>query len=396
MKHLLLALITCVAALSSAAQSAVVDMSTCKDSTELTRYIADTAVHHIIVVKYTGGTSCAVKMYEKVQHAGKAGWRVALACDGIVGRNGVGKQRAGDKKTPLGDFGMITAFGIKPNPGTKLPYVDVTPSIYCCADNVAYNRIIDVNDKPHRCRGEHMITYDPDYNYGFFFDYNKDCVVGKGAAVFFHCTSDSPSTAGCIGVAEKDMVAILQAIDMGARLIVKDRDPEPQSTLKMDDITSQITFGHLEKRSISIIVVHSNYYVGGDPYSTAGCIEQFRQYDVAPHYMIERNGNILKMVDEEKTAFHAGDSKLPGTGTVSLNQYSIGIEIINSKTEAPTPEQIDALIALIADIRSRHNIKHLMRHSDIAPGRKTDPWCMDWRDLCKRVVETSGPINYVK
>lgn len=167
-----------------------------------------------------------------------------------------------------------------------------------------------------------------------------------------------------------------------------------QSALKVTDITSHIDFGHLEKRRIHTIVVHSNYYVGDDMYSTQGCIEQFRQYDVAPHYMIERNGNVLKMVDEEKTAFHAGESCLPGTKTVSLNQYSIGIELINHETEPPTPEQIDALVALVADIRSRHDIKYLMRHSDIAPGRKTDPWCMDWDDFCKRVVETSGPITH--
>lgn len=166
-----------------------------------------------------------------------------------------------------------------------------------------------------------------------------------------------------------------------------------QDSLKVTDITAQTDYGHLEKRRIHTIIVHSNYYVGGDPHSTEGCIEQFRQYDVAPHYMIERNGNILKMVDEEKTAFHAGESCIPGTKIVSLNQYSIGIELINHKDIPPTPEQIDALVALVADIRTRHDIKYLMRHSDVSPGRKTDPWSMDWDTFCQRVEETSGPIT---
>ncbi|MCQ2289289.1 MAG: N-acetylmuramoyl-L-alanine amidase [Muribaculaceae bacterium] len=403
MKHLI-TLIACIAALTCAAQPGIIDHTTSQDSNELTHYITVDSVKHIIVTQYTGGTSCNVRMYVKTSRNDQPAWRLALTCDGIVGRNGMGKTRQGDKKTPLGDFGIITAFGIKPDPGTTLPYVDVTDDIYCCADPVAYNRIINIRDKKHQCRGEHMIKFDPDYNYGFFFDYNKECKQGKGAAVFFHCTSDSPATAGCIGVAEQDMVTILRTIDINARLIIKDKETAPAQapaataatgTLKMTDITSQINFGHQEKRPVTIIVVHSNHYVGADPYSTQGCISQFRQYNVAPHYMIERNGNILKMVDEDKIAYHAGESRLPGTNEVSLNQNSIGIEIINTTTEPPTQAQIDALVALVADIRTRHNIKHLMRHSDIAPKRKTDPWCMDWPAFCKRVVSTSGPLNYL-
>lgn len=184
----------------------------------------------------------------------------------------------------------------------------------------------------------------------------------------------------------------MKSVIISALCIVTAMAAMAQSPLQLTDITAEIDFGHLEKRAIHTIVIHSNYYVGTDPHSTQGCIEQFRQYDVAPHYMIESNGNILKMVDEEKTAFHAGESCIPGTKIVSLNQYSIGIELINKDDEPPTAAQIDALVALVADIRSRHGIKYLMRHSDISPGRKTDPWCMDWDGFCKRVEEISGPV----
>ena len=178
------------------------------------------SVKQLILVQYTGGSECLVKMLEKQRINGKVVWNETLSCTGNVGTNGIDKVREGDKKTPTGDFGMLQAFGIKPNPGTTLPYVDVVETTYCCADSKAYNRIIDVRDMPHKCNGEHMIEYTPEYNYGFFFDYNKECVDGKGSALFFHCTGPKPSTAGCVAVSEKDMVTILRAIDKNARLVI--------------------------------------------------------------------------------------------------------------------------------------------------------------------------------
>lgn len=163
------------------------------------------------------------------------------------------------------------------------------------------------------------------------------------------------------------------------------------------DITRTINFGHKSERmKPDIIVVHSNYFVGDDPYDTDGCISQFRQYRVAAHYFIERDGTILKLVDENLIAYHAGRSQLPGTQRTSLNNCSIGIEINNTDTSGPAPEQYAALLQLVNDIRTRHNIRYLMRHSDVAPGRKTDPWCFDWPTFCQKVVETSGPLKYVK
>lgn len=173
-------------------------------------------------------------------------------------------------------------------------------------------------------------------------------------------------------------------------------DSSATPTLPMTDITEQTDYGHQTERTIDIIVVHSNYYVGRDSFSTKGCIDQFRAYDVAPHYLIERDGHILKMVDEKDIAWHAGKSQLPGTERTYLNNTSIGIELINTMSQGPTQEQTESLLLLVNDIRSRRNIKYLMRHSDIAPDRKTDPWCFDWTSFCKRVRETSGEIITVE
>lgn len=187
---------------------------------DLLHYAQVDSVMQVITVKYTGTTHCEVKMYEKVMCQGTIGWKERLSCPGNVGKNGMGKEKEGDMRTPTGDFGIITAFGIKPNPGTTLPYVDVVETTYCCGDTVAYNRIIDIKEVKHNCKGEHMINYVPAYNYGFFLDYNKDCTIGRGSAIFFHCTSNNPYTAGCIAVSEPNMVKILCSINKNARLII--------------------------------------------------------------------------------------------------------------------------------------------------------------------------------
>lgn len=167
-----------------------------------------------------------------------------------------------------------------------------------------------------------------------------------------------------------------------------------QPQLKIKDITSQVTWGYRPanrgRNDIDIIVVHSNYHVVNQQkqifdFNVDGCIKQFRDGGTAPHYMITRDGTILKMVDEKNVAYQAGKSALPDGSRTMLNTSSIGIEVISMKRNGPTEAQYRALDTLIKDICSRYDIQYLTRHSDIATprGRKDDPWGMDW----KRVVD---------
>ncbi len=150
--------------------------------------------------------------------------------------------------------------------------------------------------------------------------------------------------------------------------------------LTIDDMTDRITYGYREanNRKIDIIVIHSTYYVNADSFSVQGVLKQFKQYGVGAHYIIDRDGNIRMMVKEKDVAFHAGKSELPGTNRRMLNTNSIGIEIINTPTTPPTDQQMESLIYLVQDIKKRYPIQYVVRHSDIAPGRKTDPWCFNW------------------
>lgn len=106
------------------------------------------------------------------------------------------------------------------------------------------------------------------------------------------------------------------------------------------------------------------------------------------HYLVpttSTNGSwlIYQLVDESKTAWHAGVTKWQDY--TRLNDYSIGIEIVNKGIPDPYPEdQINILIELLTDLISRHNICQtcILGHSDVAPSRKIDPGPLfPWKKL---------------
>ncbi len=146
-------------------------------------------------------------------------------------------------------------------------------------------------------------------------------------------------------------------------------------------------FKKVEARKIEAIIVHSVFNnSGGDFYDVDLILKQFSHYRVSAHYVIGRDGTIYQLVKERDIAYHAGKSRLPD-GRKGVNSRSIGIELITAFTEAPTNEQIQALAALTNNIKSRYSIKFVLRHSDIAPGRKTDPWNMNWDDFLSKLNE---------
>lgn len=192
-------------------------------SSKFRQYADSSAVNQMVFVFWYGQASDAeVIMYTRSEGGRK--WQEALHCDGHIGKNGLNANRVqGDMTTPTGDYGILESFGLKENPGTKLPYFVVEDYHWCCGEpEYGYNKIIDIRDCPHECTGEHLINYDPAYNYSIFFDFNKECTPGRGMAIFFHCNSSHPYTSGCVAVEEEDMVTIMQTLDMGARIIIED------------------------------------------------------------------------------------------------------------------------------------------------------------------------------
>lgn len=112
---------------------------------------------------------------------------------------------------------------------------------------------------------------------------------------------------------------------------------------------------------------------------------------VSCHYVVDEDGRIIQMVAEDARAWHAGVSYW--AGETDINSASIGIEIQNpghvlGYTDFPSV-QMRAVSALARDIIARHGIegRHVLAHSDVAPGRKIDPGeKFDWAWLSKQDV----------
>lgn len=135
---------------------------------------------------------------------------------------------------------------------------------------------------------------------------------------------------------------------------------------------------------------------------------------VSAHYLVDRNGDILRLVDETNRAWHAGIGSWAGLD--DINSRSIGIEIVNvgltedGKREPFPMAQIDAVVKLCKDIQSRYPIKYVLGHSDVAPVRKQDPgeafpwrvlaadgvgiWTDDFAEPKKTVAEMLSAIGY--
>lgn len=108
--------------------------------------------------------------------------------------------------------------------------------------------------------------------------------------------------------------------------------------------------------------------------------------EVSAHYLVDEDGTIIRLVDEERRAWHAGVSWWRGAR--NINDRSIGIEIVNPGHEfgyRPFPEpQMAAVETLCQAILARHAIpdRNVVGHSDIAPERKEDPGeLFDWERL---------------
>jgi len=119
-----------------------------------------------------------------------------------------------------------------------------------------------------------------------------------------------------------------------------------------------------------------------DPY-----FEQLQGLEVSAHFMISRDGEVTQYVDTAQRAWHAGLSTFEGIK--NCNDFSIGIELEGTDTTPFTSEQYSALISLTKSLQQQYPLitkQRITGHSDIAPGRKTDPGeAFDWQRFISAV-----------
>ena len=151
---------------------------------------------------------------------------------------------------------------------------------------------------------------------------------------------------------------------------------------------------------ISLIVIHSISLPPGEYGGEAierlftNCLDpQAHPYfgeichlKVSAHFLVRRDGSVVQFVPPERRAWHAGVSSW--RGRERCNDFSIGIELEGSEDEAFSDSQYQRLASLVRDLQSRFPIRNLAAHSDVAPGRKTDPGPhFDWPRLLARLAE---------
>ncbi len=149
------------------------------------------------------------------------------------------------------------------------------------------------------------------------------------------------------------------------------------------------------KRPVSIIVLHYTDMLSAEEAIARLCDPEAR---VSCHYLVTKEGEVIRMVPEERRAWHAGRSYW--RGLTDINDDSIGIELDNPghlNGYEPFPDaQIEALIPLVADIKQRHHITrgNVVGHSDVAPARKRDPGeLFPWAKLARLRLALPRPTQ---
>ena len=155
---------------------------------------------------------------------------------------------------------------------------------------------------------------------------------------------------------------------------------------------------------ISLLVIHNISLPPGQ--FGGGHIEQFftnqlnadehsyfaeiADLQVSAHLLIDRDGEVVQFVPLSRRAWHAGDSSF--AGCANCNDYSIGIELEGTDTAPYSAKQYQRLVQVCRELLSAYpalSAERIVGHSDISPGRKTDPGpAFDWAHFFAMLVDT--------
>lgn len=138
---------------------------------------------------------------------------------------------------------------------------------------------------------------------------------------------------------------------------------------------------------IDTVVLHST--VVDTMEATQAIFLDDKERKVSAHYVVDRDGTIVQMVDERLMAHHAGVSELDGR--TGVNDFSVGIEMVNRNDGVdPYPDaQYEAVARILRDLRTRWSVPddRIVSHAQIArpEGRKSDPLGFDF-DRLRRML----------
>ncbi len=173
-----------------------------------------------------------VKVFDATGHAAKmarfekdgSGWKqVGASWRVVIGRNGLGKEREGDGRTPTGIFGLGEVYGNRVVE-TPMPFFLTADRKLICVDDAAsryYNRIVD-RSRIVKDFGsfEEMYREDGLYDIVVTLGYNTQHEPGRGSCIFLHIANGDRPTAGCIAMTKERLEALVKWLDPKKRPVV--------------------------------------------------------------------------------------------------------------------------------------------------------------------------------
>jgi L,D-peptidoglycan transpeptidase YkuD (ErfK/YbiS/YcfS/YnhG family) len=130
--------------------------------------------------------------------------------DADLGELGVGEPADDVFRTPTGTYPLGLAFGREPDPGTSLPYTQVTKDDWWDedVDSPTYNTMVQSHGKPSD-DAENLYTSGEMYDYAVLVEHNPQRIPGRSAGIFLHVTDGEP-TWGCIAIQRDEMRLLLK------------------------------------------------------------------------------------------------------------------------------------------------------------------------------------------
>ncbi|MDP2641341.1 MAG: N-acetylmuramoyl-L-alanine amidase [Candidatus Yanofskybacteria bacterium] len=148
----------------------------------------------------------------------------------------------------------------------------------------------------------------------------------------------------------------------------------PQDPIFFDIVERPVSWGYASvssPRPITSIILHSAYHAapGANPYDTEALLSTFRQFNVSYHYLINRQGTILRLVSDNNVAYHAKNG---------INASSLGIGLLYQESETPNTEQYQALAFLLSQLQAQYQIpaEQVKGYSQVNAEKNT-PWNFD-------------------
>lgn len=173
-----------------------------------------------VVAGYERSTAW-ISMHEKDENGN---WKMLTSTPGFIGKEGLGKTKEGDARTPVGTFHFNKAFGIADDPGCAIEYTKVNEETYWSGDNNAnYNQMVSIKDFPNLNTedSEHIVDYKYEYRYCLNISYNEEGTAGKGSAIFLHCLGDrKPRTGGCVAIPEEQMYFVMRHVSPDCVVVI--------------------------------------------------------------------------------------------------------------------------------------------------------------------------------